>query len=217
LVNAERAIVGLHPPQQARSRRALEKVLEAAELVLARDGFDDFTMAAVAEEAGVSIGAIYRRFDGKEQLLAAIKNRLLTGLEEELAERLSAAEPSLAGVVDTFVRSYAQIMAIGSRILPDLLRGQGASAERGGQSLVEARRLFDDAVAPYMSEVRQPDPRTSVAAVRRTVIGACIHRAASRDDSTEVSWETFAEQLSNMAVTYLLTSERPRIAAEPTR
>jgi AcrR family transcriptional regulator len=36
-------------------------MLAAAEDVLTADGFDEFTMTAVAERAGVSVGAIYRR------------------------------------------------------------------------------------------------------------------------------------------------------------
>jgi hypothetical protein len=33
-----------------------------------RDCADNFTMAVVAERAGVSVGTMYRRFTGKEQL-----------------------------------------------------------------------------------------------------------------------------------------------------
>ena len=63
---------GFHPPQQARSRASLRKVLASAEHVLSTGGIDEFTIAAVAEHAGVSVGAIYRRFTGKEQLLRAL-------------------------------------------------------------------------------------------------------------------------------------------------
>jgi AcrR family transcriptional regulator len=59
-------------PLQAGSRKALRKMLAVAEDVLTADGFDEFTMTAVAERAGVSVGAIYRRVGGKEQLLAAV-------------------------------------------------------------------------------------------------------------------------------------------------
>jgi AcrR family transcriptional regulator len=83
--------VDLRPPQQARSRAVLQKVLGAAEDVLALDGLDGFTIAAVAERAGVSVGGLYRRFTGKEQLLAAVKDRLLTRLETRLSEALASA------------------------------------------------------------------------------------------------------------------------------
>ena len=40
------------PAKQARSRETLDRLYEAAEVVLARDGLDKATVAAVAEEAG---------------------------------------------------------------------------------------------------------------------------------------------------------------------
>jgi AcrR family transcriptional regulator len=89
-------------------------MLAAAEDVLTADGFDEFTMTAVAERAGVSVGAIYRRVGGKEQLLAAVKDRLLSQLEEDLAERLHSADLSLDGPLlargdsDAAIRPSAQ-------------------------------------------------------------------------------------------------------------
>src|ERR1700722_9995230 len=93
------------PPQQDRSRRALQKVLGAAESVLVAKGFDEFTMTAVAEQADVSIGAIYRRFEGKDQLLEAVWDFLLAKMESDLATALDNAAPNLAGVVSALVRA----------------------------------------------------------------------------------------------------------------
>ncbi|MGH3630042.1 MAG: TetR/AcrR family transcriptional regulator, partial [Sciscionella sp.] len=90
------------PPQQARSRAALQKLLTAAEDVLINQGLDDFTIAAVAEHAGVSVGGVYRRFASKEQLLEAIIDALLVNVEDTVAESLSTAEPSLSGVINAF-------------------------------------------------------------------------------------------------------------------
>ena len=69
------------PPQQERSTRVLLKVLEAAETILRRDGAEGLTMPAVALEAGVSVGGIYRRFQTKQDLLRAIKDRHLARSE----------------------------------------------------------------------------------------------------------------------------------------
>jgi AcrR family transcriptional regulator len=87
-------VAGPREPPQTRSREALRRILRAAEEVLAADGFDDFTMAAVAERSGVSIGGIYRRFDSKVQLVAAVKDRVLTRVEDNIAERLVRSGPA---------------------------------------------------------------------------------------------------------------------------
>src|SRR5215218_10050490 len=55
----------------ARNRIAL---LEAAERLVAAQGVDCVTMDAVAAEAGVGKGTVFRRFDSREGLMAALLN-----------------------------------------------------------------------------------------------------------------------------------------------
>jgi AcrR family transcriptional regulator len=211
LVKAEPA-PGFRPPQQERSRKALQKVLTAAQDVLAADGFDDFTMTAVAARAGVSVGAIYRRFDGKEQLLTAVKDRLLTQLEEDLAERLRTAGPSLEAIIGAFAAVIAGAFAAGGQVWPDLLRSRGGPemGERGLRALAEVRRLFQEGTAPYRHEVRRSDAAEALAAVQLTITGALIHRAqaiASSPDRTPM--DAYARQITDMAMAYLRTPDRP--------
>jgi AcrR family transcriptional regulator len=211
LVNAEPPPPGFRPPLQARSRKALQKVLTAAEDVLAADGFDDFTMTAVAARAGVSVGAIYRRFDGKEQLLTAVKDRLLSQLEEDLAERLRTADPSLDGMVGAFATVIAGAFAASGQVWPDLLRSRGGPemGQRGLRALAEVRRLFQEATAPYRHEVRRSDAAAALAAAERTITGALIHRAAAIASSPDkTAMDTYARQLTDMAMAYLLTPDR---------
>ena len=59
---------GLHwvrPPQQARSQETLNRLLDAAEQLVAEKGFDDTPVAEVARRAGSSVGAFYSRFREK--------------------------------------------------------------------------------------------------------------------------------------------------------
>src|SRR5579875_474150 len=210
LVNPEPVPPGVRPPLQARSRKALQKVLAAAQDVLAADGFDEFTMTAVAERAGVSVGAIYRRFDGREQLLAAVKDRLLGQLEEDLAGRLRTADPSLEGVVDAFATAIADAFAAGGQVWPDLLRSPAKSAmeERGWRALESVRHLFEQAAGRYRGDVRRPDPAAALAAVERMMTGALIHQASMKPSpGGKTTMQSYARQLSDMAIAYLLTPD----------
>jgi AcrR family transcriptional regulator len=56
-------------PQQERSARLVDDILEAAARVLVREGARRFTTARVAEEAGVSVGSLYQYFPNKEAIL----------------------------------------------------------------------------------------------------------------------------------------------------
>ena len=87
------------PPRQARSRAALERLLASAEHVLVHDGIEEFTIIRVAEHAGVSVGGVYRRFANKEQLIDAVREKLLTRLEDSITAALNGYHPSLAAVL----------------------------------------------------------------------------------------------------------------------
>ena len=65
---------------QQRSRETRDAVIDALEALLAEKPIEDLTIAELASRAGVSVGTIYRRFDGKHALRKAVldlyENRL---------------------------------------------------------------------------------------------------------------------------------------------
>lgn len=195
---------GFRPPQQARSRESLQKVLAAAEQVLA-GGIEEFTVGAVAERAGLSVGAIYRRFAGKDQLLYAVKDQLLGELEAAVGEALSASAAELDEVVAAFTRALARTFAEHDRIFPELLDAQRADGrDRGLAALAAIQRVFVDAVGPCLAEVRREDREEAVRMAARTIIGACVHRAATcRFWSDGRSWTAWAAEAAAMALAYL--------------
>jgi AcrR family transcriptional regulator len=194
---------GFRPPQQARSRASLQKVLTAAEQVLAEQGLESFTVAAVASQAGISVGTIYRRFDGKEQLLHAVKDRLLTQLETNVRDALRSASPDLRSLFTAFVAALAQTFADHDRIFPELLDAQRSDARDRGLAALSA-------IQDALLEALPPDDASDVKMAARTIIGACVHRAATcRFWPDERSWKTWAEEATEMALTYLTSPAAP--------
>jgi AcrR family transcriptional regulator len=59
-------------PKQARSRDSFQKLLAAAREVVAEMGLQGATIPRIAARAGLSPGAIYRRFPDKDSLLQAV-------------------------------------------------------------------------------------------------------------------------------------------------
>lgn len=199
------------PPQQARSRAALQKLLIAAEDVLVNDGLDEFTIAAVAERAGVSVGGVYRRFSGKEQLIEAIINGLLEHLESTVTESLGTAEPSLGGVIEAFTHALATSFTRSGRVASTLAAGQRTpeTAQRALQTLTVLQRLFLDAAAPHGHQIVQTAQSTALTTTLRTIIGAGAHRAAAIEWWPDgLTWEQWADQIAAMATTYLTTPDR---------
>lgn len=65
----------LRPPMQARSRATLDRILDAAEAMLAQTTFDELSINDLIRNARTSAGAFYARFDSKEGVLAALYDR----------------------------------------------------------------------------------------------------------------------------------------------
>lgn len=217
-MSAQHAEHGFRPPQQARSRESLQKLLTSAEQVLSTGGIDEFTVATVAEHAGVSVGAIYRRFTGKEQLLKAVKDHLLEQLETGVTEALRTASPGLRGTIGAFTHAMAHTFSGHTRAFPELLSGQPAEAlERGLQALETIQRALVESVEPCLDDITLSDPRDAARFAARSIIGACVHRAASsRSWPDGLSWPAWADATTEMAMTYLTSRTQTTTRDQPT-
>jgi AcrR family transcriptional regulator len=109
----------------SRRARALHKqraIVDAAERLFLRDGFQATTIPAVAAEAGVSQETIYKTFGSKTGLVRAIRERGLAGEGPVHAERRSNAlqkeEPDPRRVIE----GWGQLtIEVAPKVMPILL------------------------------------------------------------------------------------------------
>jgi AcrR family transcriptional regulator len=78
-------------PQQERSRRTVERIIDAAARVLERDGDRDATTNRIAKEAGVSPGSLYQYFADRDELLLEVSHRFVARFEAQVLPALRAA------------------------------------------------------------------------------------------------------------------------------
>ncbi|WP_170295320.1 TetR/AcrR family transcriptional regulator [Paracoccus aestuariivivens] len=83
-------------PKQQRSRLSQAKVVTAARKLMAENGYDGFTLQQVSAESGVSIGSIYGRFTGKDELAHFVHRTLLD--EMDAAHEKLISDPAWAGM-----------------------------------------------------------------------------------------------------------------------
>ena len=72
-----------------------DKVLEAAEAIVLRDGAAALTFEAVAKASGITKGGLQYCFGTKDDLIAAIVERWMTALDAELAQSLPSGADTL--------------------------------------------------------------------------------------------------------------------------
>ena len=88
--------------EQARAARQ-EEILDAARVVFAERGFKGTTIADVAEAAGIALGTIYLYFRSKEDIFAALSQRLHNLIADCFAPG-EGREPTLDATVRLRVR-----------------------------------------------------------------------------------------------------------------
>jgi AcrR family transcriptional regulator len=159
-----------HAPRQVRSRETLARLLDAAQAVLAEGGLEAATVPAIARRAGLSVGAVYRRFPDKDALLQAVYFRMLARAREQNAARTNPElyrGMSLETVLGAMVRGIVQYY----RENRTLLQAMHSYAESHADAEFRRRasELNDEALTQLAAlatarrdEIHHPDPDAAV-------------------------------------------------------
>ena len=93
-----------------RAQRRSRQLLTAAARLMERDGSQAVSMQAVAEEAGVSVGLIYRYFGGKDDLLLAVIVDVLEAFAERVPAAIEAAGDNPVERLAAAFRAYCEVI-----------------------------------------------------------------------------------------------------------
>lgn len=196
-------------PVQERSRAALASIIAAASEVLARKGHEGFSMADIAEAAGIPVGNIYRRFAGKDSIVQAIALDSSLRLAELVRARLEGHR--FASVCEVVVE-LATIMATISEQNEALMRvlfSYPMTNEAYLDLVLTGRRrvvaLYKDAVSGFMQRLPLPQ-RDIVIGVSYHILSAAFVSKARGDDPTmlDISWSELAQEVAKAATGYLM-------------
>jgi AcrR family transcriptional regulator len=157
-------------PQQERSRESLRKLLKAAAEVLGQHGVDGATIPRIAHHAGLTPGAVYRRFHDKEALLEEV----ILGILERQDERMKTGlTPEKAAQIPlpVFAEQVVGSMVISYRANAALLRAMRMFAQSRQETAFYRKiskievRSFERVIELFLAhrkEIKHPDPRTAI-------------------------------------------------------
>ncbi len=157
-------------PKQTRSRETLKRLLQAAAVVLEEKGVEGATIPAIAARAGVSPGAVYRRFRDTDALLRTLVVRTLSQSGERTAELLTpqfAAENSLAALAEKVIattlvgyRKHARLL----RAFTQFARSHPSASFRRQVDEIEIHniRRVADFLLLKREEIGHPNPELGV-------------------------------------------------------
>ncbi|MDX1498158.1 MAG: TetR/AcrR family transcriptional regulator [Salinisphaeraceae bacterium] len=126
-------------PQQQRSEKMLQLILDGALDAVARYGIEAVTTRHIAERSGISVGTLYHYFSNKDDVFTALQNRL----SSELVARIRAEMQSLVRKdIGDAVRGVLQLF------MEELDRD-------GGKRLAFARNILHRSVERDVGRVEQ--------------------------------------------------------------
>ncbi|MFF3505526.1 TetR/AcrR family transcriptional regulator [Streptomyces sp. NPDC003247] len=190
--------------QQARSRRTHRRLLDAGFEILASEGAEALTVAAVSKRAGVASGTVYRRFGDKEGLLRELEEEFTRGVTEEIRDRMrrralppeaspqEAVDVAVRAIMDT-VRSNEALL----RVFAVLGLRELRVMEIGSRASQAGARMFREALWPYRGSFTRTDTERALDFAHRMVYSGCLHRVVNGpnlESAAELTWDDATDE-----------------------
>lgn len=166
--SADRLVEWVRPPRQTRSQETLERILDAAEEVVAEKGFEAATIAEIVARAQSSVGAFYSRFRDKQSLLNCLHDRFC---EQALATADLCLDPdrwseaSAGEILDELVPFLVRIYRERKGLIRALI-ARNASDEKYSQAAADLGQQIADRLARLLllraEEIAHPQPALAI-------------------------------------------------------
>ncbi|MBI3838081.1 MAG: TetR/AcrR family transcriptional regulator [Planctomycetia bacterium] len=208
----------VRPTHQARSQETLERILEAAEEVVAEKGFDNATVSEIVSRAKSSVGSMYARFADKDSLLVTLHQRFC---EQALATTEAALDASRwegASIAEIFSAAIPFLVHV-YQLKRGLIRAfivrastDRQFADRGGHLGREISQRLISLLMARHDEIKHPDPALAVDFGLRmtfdTLDQATLYGDIQRT-TLKFSPEQLAEELTRAFLSYLGVESMP--------
>lgn len=206
----------IRPPQQERSRRAWDRVLDAGVALLEEAGYAGFTIAAVCERAHVPPRAIYDRAPTKDALFLAVYEH---GMARIKADHEIFTDPArwlgldAAALIEAVVREVTAVFSRHQALLRAVILISGVHPEvyrRGSLYSRELGELLTALLRPVVAPATQTrtDADTVLRTCYTTMFSVLVIRVAygAGFAADPVDDATFTAQLTRMISLYLRTA-----------
>jgi AcrR family transcriptional regulator len=197
----------------------LNRLLDAAESLVAEKGLDAVNVVEMARRAGASVGGFYRRFRDKEALIHAVHERFCEEARATADAALDAdrwAGASAAEILSEFADFLVHIYRERAGFFRAFIT-RGFSDDRIRERTAALFRHIADRLLALLrgreGELTHPQPEIAVPFALRVVLGTLNHTIQMTPDSVELSDDRLTEELTRVLLTYL--GVRPALLPTP--
>jgi AcrR family transcriptional regulator len=164
-----------------------ERILDAAERLFARDGFDATSLRAITTEAQVNLAAVNYHFQSKEALVQAVIGRRLGPINARRLALLDAYEAEAAGapvalekILDAFLRPVIEFCSHHAQgIVPLLGRLYTEPGDFGPRLFQQHFEHMAQRFVPALARALPDLPREELFWRMHFAIGAMAHTLAA--------------------------------------
>jgi AcrR family transcriptional regulator len=204
-------------PTQARSRQTEARLLAATESLLAEREFENISIDEIVDRASTSVGAFYKRFSGKRDLLKALLKQLQTQLNgeapRELPTQLSLSQ-RISAIIDANARAYVQRRHLVRACVAAHIKAElNLSAQDRAQAR-EQQRAIEQWFLSCRDEIVHPQPELAVRLGFYLTLQSLQMSLLLGEQPKDLSTEDIANAAKRMLTHYLM-SEGPPPAASP--
>jgi len=206
---AAHVIDGILPPRQERGARSERALHDAGRKLLIRHHFDALKIEEICAAAGLTTGAFYRRFAGKEVLLhslqaAAYRDAVhgMRGIERDLERHRGKAEAQLDIFLDAMLRWCRANQGVLRATLQRATRLRGEWTPFRGIPKV-AQRVLAGPLLASLGARRTPRTERALAAAFQVAVGAVINMIINDPGPMRLRDRTLAADLRDAMLGYL--------------
>jgi len=202
----------VRPPQQTRSQETLERILEAAEEVVAEKGLDNSTVSEIVRRAKSSVGAMYARFNDKDALLSCLHQRFCEQAMATADTALDATRWEDATIAEIFAEAIPFLVQVYHEkrglIRAFIVRGgtDREFAEAAGRLGKHVSQRLTDLLLARRDEINHPDPALAIDFGQRMMFDALDQAtlyAGVERTAVQMSPEQLGAELIRAYLSYL--------------
>lgn len=97
--------------REREEERLRKEILSAAARLFARQSFQKTSMQQIADDVGISVGRIYRFFDGKEEIFRHLVKNVMAHIDRVADEEFQKSDSPMRGLRSAFRQIYLNLEA----------------------------------------------------------------------------------------------------------
>ena len=177
-----------------------QSLLDAAARLYAERGFTRVSLEDLGAAVGVSGPAVYRHFDGKQAVLAALLVEVSEGLVEG-GRRVIAAAPDSRAALTALVEFHVEFALSNPDVIVVQDRDLASLTDDDNQAVRRLQRTYIDAWVDVLADIHPGIPRSDLRIRARATFGLINSTPHSARSAARASVRTLLASMALAALT----------------